>query len=1038
VIRRTTLITLELIAVAVAGVSVGVGLLAWRLSTGPLSINFLTPYLERALNVETEDVLSIRIEGTALTWDGWGEPVQIRATGIQAVREDGAARAAIPEMTIRFGFKTLLLGGLAPTSLEVIGLNLRLVRNRDGRFAFGMDQEAGAAAAFLPGLIDTLLGAPKGGAKNYLSRIVIVDAKLAIVDLVSGQSWRASRTDLSFERDILGLRAKIAVDVDVSGGPAHFDATGIYNRGAGSIEIGVDFAGLDPSALAPEGESLEALRTIKMPLDGVVTVLMDNSGWVASAEFDLRGKSGILDARRLLGAELPIRAFAAHGRVLDGMTRLVIDRASLDFGGPLITLNGDIGGPGGSGDSRIGVVVRDLPRRDFETYWPSDVAVNARNWVFANTVGGVVEELTADIRFRRKGPDGGEIELLAVKGGGRFDGTDVTYLGAQPPVRGVGGSFEFDQNGAEFALTGGKIGALALDSAHVLLLDFQGSTQEAKVSGAVRGALGDILALADRDPYRYVHSLGFHVADISGRAAVRFDLAFPLIDDLPLKDVAVRVEAELNNVTWRDALFGVDLADGALRLELGKSHMEIVGTARLGEAPAKVAWTERFAAKAPFRRRMTLSGMFGTEDRAALGLDIGGYVKGPVAADVTMTTWQNGKSRIEADMELTESWLAIPVLGWQKAPALPGRAQVTVEIDGDRPTEISKFSLETADTHAAGRAVFRAGERGLKMLEVALRHGKTTDATVKATRRQDGSYAIEVMGDRFDASDLLDNRAGADDTELPSFTLEARLGAMYFAPDRFIADAAIVAEHDGDDWSFLSLRGTVGDGKALEVDYLPEESGNRLRITAEDAGAALRAVDIVDTVRGGALEVTGARDPADPKAPFAGKITLKDYRLVDAPGLAKLFSLASLQGIGDLLTGAKGIGFTRLSAFYTYADKTIRIRKGRANGSEVGITAKGTIDLANDAVKMRGTLVPAFTLNSLLGNIPLIGPLFVGEEGSGMFAAVYEVNGPIDDLKMDVNPLAALTPGFLRILFNAFSGDVDVPDDIGDEDFDSR
>ncbi len=1037
-IRRTTLITLELVAVAVAGFSVGVGLLAWRLSTGPLSIDFLTPYLEQALNVETDDALSIGIDGTALSWGGWGEPVQIRATGIRAAREDGGARAAIPEMTVRFGFETLLLGRLAPTSLEVIGLNLRLVRNEDGRFVFGMDRNVTASTTFLPDLIDSLLSPPKGDAKNYLSKILIVDAKLAIEDRVSGQSWRASRTDLSFERDILGLRASIAIDVDVAGGPAHFDATGVYNRGAGSIEIGVDFAGLDPSALAPEGEALAALRMVKMPIDGIVTVVMDTSGWVASAEFDLRGKSGTLDARRLVGRELPIRAFEASGRVLDGLTRLAVDHASIDFGGPLIILKGDIDGLGGSGDSRIGIVVRDLPRRDFETYWPPGVAVNARRWVLANIAGGMIEEITADIRLRRGGPGGAEIEVLAAKGGGHFEGVDVTYLGSQPPLRGVGGSFAFDENGAEFTLTGGKVGDLALKSARVRLLDFQEPTQNAKITGEVRGALGDILALADREPYRYVRSLGFDAADITGDAAARFDLAFPLIDELPLADVDVRFEADLKKVTWRDALFGIDLADGVLRLDLGKSSMDIRGSARLAGAPAKVTWTERFADKAPFRRRMTLSGMFGTADRAALGLDIGGYVDGPVAADVTMTTWKNGKSRIEADMELTESWLAIPVLGWQKAPELPGRAHVTVEIDGDRPTEISEFTLDTADAHVAGRAVFGPNAGGLKFLEVALRRGETTDATVTASRRDDGTYRIEVVGDRFDASDLLDDRAGADETDLPPFTLDARLGALYFAPDRFIADTVIAAAHDGDDWSSLTLRGKVGDGKALEVDYLPDGSGNRLRIATEDAGAALRAVNVVDTVRGGTLEVTGARNPADPKAPFGGKIALNDYRMVDAPVLAKLFSLASLQGIGDLLSGEKGIGFSRLSALYTYADRTISISKGRANGSEVGFTAKGTVDLASNTVKMRGTLVPAYTLNSLLGNIPLIGPLFVGEEGSGMFAAVYKAEGPVDDPGLEVNALAVLTPGFLRILFNAFSGDVNAPDELDEQDLDFK
>ena len=69
---------------------------------------------------------------------------------------------------------------------------------------------------------------------------------------------------------------------------------------------------------------------------------------------------------------------------------------------------------------------------------------------------------------------------------------------------------------------------------------------------------------------------------------------------------------------------------------------------------------------------------------------------------------------------------------------------------------------------------------------------------------------------------------------------------------------------------------------------------------------------------------------------------------------------------------------------------------------------------------MQGTIVPAYMLNSALGNIPLIGDLFTGGEGKGIFAATYAVEGPRDDPEVSVNPLAALAPGFLRELFTNF------------------
>jgi hypothetical protein len=72
---------------------------------------------------------------------------------------------------------------------------------------------------------------------------------------------------------------------------------------------------------------------------------------------------------------------------------------------------------------------------------------------------------------------------------------------------------------------------------------------------------------------------------------------------------------------------------------------------------------------------------------------------------------------------------------------------------------------------------------------------------------------------------------------------------------------------------------------------------------------------------------------------------------------------------------------------------------------------------------MRGTLVPAYAVNSILNNIPLIGTL-LGGPGSGVFAATYRMTGSLDDPDISVNPLATLAPGFLRGLFGIFDGGV--------------
>ncbi|MFN6943041.1 MAG: hypothetical protein ACK4OG_13735, partial [Parvibaculum sp.] len=72
---------------------------------------------------------------------------------------------------------------------------------------------------------------------------------------------------------------------------------------------------------------------------------------------------------------------------------------------------------------------------------------------------------------------------------------------------------------------------------------------------------------------------------------------------------------------------------------------------------------------------------------------------------------------------------------------------------------------------------------------------------------------------------------------------------------------------------------------------------------------------------------------------------------------------------------------------------------------------------AEDRLDIEGTLVPAYTINSFLGQVPVLGPLIVGREGEGVFAITYGVRGKTDDPTVIANPLSALAPGFLRRLF---------------------
>ena len=102
---------------------------------------------------------------------------------------------------------------------------------------------------------------------------------------------------------------------------------------------------------------------------------------------------------------------------------------------------------------------------------------------------------------------------------------------------------------------------------------------------------------------------------------------------------------------------------------------------------------------------------------------------------------------------------------------------------------------------------------------------------------------------------------------------------------------------------------------------------------------------------------------------------------------------------------------------FSLKDGELHIRNARVSGPALGMTGDGEIRFKDRLLDVDGTLVPAYTANSLLSEIPVLGDIFVGQKGEGIFALSYLVQGDFDETQVVVNPLSALTPGFLRGIF---------------------
>ncbi len=141
-------------------------------------------------------------------------------------------------------------------------------------------------------------------------------------------------------------------------------------------------------------------------------------------------------------------------------------------------------------------------------------------------------------------------------------------------------------------------------------------------------------------------------------------------------------------------------------------------------------------------------------------------------------------------------------------------------------------------------------------------------------------------------------------------------------------------------------------------------------------------------------------------------LIIDNFKVQEVPILAKLLTLASLQGIADLLTG-EGIRFTDLEMRFSNKKGLMKIDEMYAIGPAISILMDGYIE-NKKLISLRGTLVPATTINRSIASIPLIGNILVGKKtGEGVFGVSFKIKGPPKNLKTTVNPVKTLTPRFI-------------------------
>ena len=205
-----------------------------------------------------------------------------------------------------------------------------------------------------------------------------------------------------------------------------------------------------------------------------------------------------------------------------------------------------------------------------------------------------------------------------------------------------------------------------------------------------------------------------------------------------------------------------------------------------------------------------------------------------------------------------------------------------------------------------------------------------------------------------------------------------------------------------------NLEGLFSKNKKFKFTVKSIDTKKITTLFLDEADTIVNRYRFIKGFKGGSLDFYSTKQNNE----TLGKIKIYDFKLKELPALTKLLTLASLQGIADLVSG-EGISFDEFEMTFKNKKNIMTIDEIYAIGPAISILLKGYVE-KNKLVSLRGTLVPATTINKVIGSIPILGDILVGSKtGEGVFGISFKIKGPPKKLETTVNPIKTLTPRFI-------------------------
>lgn len=1003
-----------------------------RLAYSPTPVDFLGETITEPFDAAFPNQ-DLTYRGVFLEWN-WDHAAFEFSLSDAAVRnDDGTTLAAFPRLAIDFDALNLFAGNFIPERVDIYGAEINMDWGAKGfqekveNALFNPDEELPTPEELeRPPVIrfmETLLkGEGEDSPLKDLKEVSVTNSTITLLERDSGVVWTMPGSDVVISRSGVGL----ALDADltlVSEGEEVEIAVRSEKTGDGLNLTRVEMQGLNPTRLAREVGLTGIFETANMPLYGSVSLFQNEKGGINHLGFDLGGGPGTIFYAPFQNAPAAFEDMVFKGTLSPAekvisveLLRLSVDEAVIEGDGFVEFEEGE-GSPG----VRMVFTGSDLSIKTLLKLWPPVPRSGGREWIEENITSGKLTGIQAEMAFTPETWGQKPLPNDAFHIAMEFEGGDIHFLRPMPPMTSARGVLTIEGNELHALVESGIVDGLEVNDLRFDIADLTLSKhQMGHASFALKGDMQRFMRFVDQEPLNVFSKNNIDPGDYFGAADLVARLEVPLYQDAPPEATTYTIEGTITDARAPKLMADGGLTEGVLQMTITPAGLVANGTGKLKEVPFDFYWTQDFsvAPANPFTTRVELVGDLSDDDLHIFGLPDDLTMEGTARVYMSLKGKDGDLKEGTGTGDFFKAKVEAPKMDWHKAANR--RADASFDLEWTETELLVRNAvIKSPELTFQGGFIFDR-QTGLMIradvpVYVAGRH----DLNATARQLDNGVLDVTINARTLNAIPFLETmfedtgESFAPNMQMRLMAAEVYgLNAVQFS--NFSSDALKLNEY----WVEANVLGAIDDGGVFQLALTHDDQGRHLQLESDNAGRLALGADVFRNATGGRLVLSADMNVFEDPLFAEGTMSATDFRMVKSSVLIAKLAEDERSGLDEMIREG-GVTFAQLEIPFVLSDGIFDISDAKITGPSLGFTMEGEIDQEFNRLNINGTIVPAYSLNTFISRIPIIGTIIAGGSGEGLFGLNYRITGTRENPNVDFKPLSAVAPGILRKLLGS-------------------